>query len=68
VGLNQEIEIKYLEGNETADKLVKEAAHEDDNINTVFGRIPITSVASEMNRKGLELWQLQRNDAAKRAV
>jgi ribonuclease HI len=43
-----------IEGNEAADKIAKEAAQEDENINIVFDRIPITSVASEINRKGLE--------------
>jgi hypothetical protein len=39
-----------IKGNEAADKLAKEAAHEDKNINKVLDRIPITSVASK-NRK-----------------
>jgi len=37
-------------------------------MNIVFDWIPITSVASEINRKGLEQWQLQWNNAAKGAV
>jgi hypothetical protein len=57
-----------IKGNEAADKLIKEAAQEDENMNIVFDRIPITSVASEINRKGLEQWQLQWNNAAKGAV
>jgi hypothetical protein len=57
-----------IEGNEAADKLTKEAAQEDVNINTVFDSIPITSVASEINRKGLKQWQLQWNNTAKGAV
>jgi ribonuclease HI len=48
-----------IEGNETADKLAKATAQEDENQNIVFNRIPITSVASEINRKGLEQWQQQ---------
>ena len=48
-----------IDGNEAADKLAEEAAHEDDNINIAFDRIPITPVASEIYRKGLEQWQLQ---------
>ena len=47
-----------IEGNETADRLAKEAAQEDGNFNTVFDRIPITSIINETNRKGLEQWQL----------
>jgi ribonuclease HI len=57
-----------IEGNEAADKLAKAAAQEDEHTNIVFDRIPITSVASEINRKGLEQWQLQWNNAAKGAV
>jgi tubulin alpha len=57
-----------IEGNEAADKLAKEAAQEDGNINTVFNRIPITSVVSKINRKELEQWQLQWNNAAKGVV
>jgi ribonuclease HI len=48
-----------IEGNEAADRLTKEAAQEDENINIVYDRILITSVASEINRKGLKQWQLQ---------
>jgi len=57
-----------IEGNEAADKLTKAAAREDKNIDIVFEGILITSVASEINRKGLEQWQLQWNNAAKGAV
>jgi len=57
-----------IEGNDAADKLAKEAAQEDENINIVFDRIPITTVASEINTKGPEQWQVQWNDAAKGAV
>jgi len=57
-----------IEGSEAADKLAKEAGQEDENINIVFDLIPIMSVASEINRKGLEQWQLQWNNAAKGAV
>jgi len=57
-----------IEGNEVADKLVKEAAQDDENMNMVFDRILFTSVASEISRKGLEQWQLQWNNAAKGAV
>jgi Ribonuclease HI len=47
-----------IKGNETADRLAKAGAQEDENLNIVFNRIPITSIASEINRKGLEQWQL----------
>jgi hypothetical protein len=52
-----------IEDNEAADKLAKEAAQEDENMNIVLDRTSITSVASEINRKGLEQWQLQWNNA-----
>ena len=57
-----------IEGNETADKLAKEAAQDDENQNIVFDRIPIMSVASEINRKGLEQWQRQWSHTEKGAV
>jgi len=57
-----------IERNEVADKLAKEAAQDDENMNMVFDRIPFTSVASEISRKGLEQWQLQWNNAAKEAI
>jgi ribonuclease HI len=43
-----------IESNETADKLAKAAAQEDEHSNIVFDRVPITSVASEINRKRLD--------------
>jgi len=43
-----------IEGNEVADKLAKEAAQDNENMNMVFDRIAFTSVASEISRKGLE--------------
>ena len=57
-----------IEGNEAADKLAKEAAPENTNINIVLDRIPITTVVSEIRRKGLEQWKLQWNNTAKGAV
>jgi ribonuclease HI len=46
-----------IEGNEVADKLAKEAAHDEDNHNRVYDRIPTTTVATEINMKGLAKWQ-----------
>ena len=57
-----------IEVNEAADKLAKEAAQENTNINIVFDKIPIKTAVSEIHRKGLEQWQLQWNKAAKGAV
>ena len=57
-----------IEGNEAADKLAKEAAKEDENLNFVFDRIPIASVASEIDKKWLEQWQQQWNNTTKGAV
>ena len=57
-----------IEGKEVAYKLAKEAAQDDENMKMVFDRIPFTSVASKISRKGPEEWQLQWNNAAKGAV
>ena len=45
-----------IEGNDAADKLAKQAAQEDENLNFIFDRILITSVASRINKKGLKQW------------
>jgi len=57
-----------IEGNEAAEKLAKAAAQENTNINIVFDIIPITTVVSEIHRKGLEQWQAQWNNEEKAAV
>jgi hypothetical protein len=57
-----------IKGNEAADQLAKEAAQDEGNQNIVFDRIPVTSVNSEINRKGLEQWQQKRNSSEKGAV
>ena len=54
-----------IEGNEIADKLAKEAAHDDKNPNIEFARIPITSLASDINKTGLEQWQQQWTNTTK---
>ena len=57
-----------IEGNEVADKLAKEAAKYDENMNIVLDRITFTSVGRKISRKGLEHWQLQWNNATKGAL
>jgi hypothetical protein len=57
-----------IEGNEAANKLAKEAAQDDKNPNIVFNRIPITTIASEINRTGLEQWQQQWTNMTKGAM
>ena len=56
-----------IEGNETADKVAKEAAKEDENLYAVYSRIPITAAASDITKKGLEQWQQQWDTTAKGA-
>ena len=57
-----------IEGNEAADKIAKEAAQDDKYPNIVFDRIPITTIASEIIRTGLEQWQRQWTNTTKGAV
>ena len=40
-----------IEGNEEADRLAKEAAQEEDDQNIAYNRIPVTTVATEINKK-----------------
>ena len=48
-----------IKGNEVADKVAKEAAQEADERNTVYDRIPTTTVATELKKKGPIKWQRQ---------
>jgi hypothetical protein len=57
-----------IEGYEAADKLAKEAAHDEDDQNIVYDRIPATTVATEINTKGLIKWQSQWNNTEKGAL
>jgi len=50
------IEIK---GNKAPDKLAKEAAHDDNDQNIVYNRVPATTVATEINKQGFIKWQSQ---------
>jgi len=52
-------------GNEGADRLAKEAAQDEENQSIVFDMIPLTSIASVINRRGLEQWQRQWNSSEK---
>ena len=56
-----------IEGDETADKLTKEASKEDENLHTVYSRVPITVAASDITKKGLEQWQQQWDTTVKGA-
>jgi len=42
-----------IEGNQAADKLAKEAAHDENDRNIVYDRVPATTVATEINKQGL---------------
>jgi len=57
-----------IEGNEEADRLAKEAAQEDDDQNTAYNRIPVTTIATEINRKGIVQWQGQWDGTEKGAA
>jgi tubulin alpha len=46
-----------VEGNEAANRLAKEAAQDEENQSIVFYKIPPTSIAIEISRRGLEQWQ-----------
>ena len=47
-----------IEGNEEADRLAKKAAQEDDQ-NIAYNRIPVTTFATEINKKVITQWQGQ---------
>jgi hypothetical protein len=55
-------------GNEAADRLTKEAAHDEDDHNIVYDKIPATTVTTEINMKGLIKWQRQWNSTEKGAL
>jgi hypothetical protein len=54
-----------IEGNEAADRLAKKVAQDKENQSIVFDRILLTSIASEINRRGLEQWKQQWNSSEK---
>jgi hypothetical protein len=57
-----------IEGNEVADKLAKEAAQDADDQNIVYARIPTTSVATELQKKGIVKRQRQWESTEKGAI
>jgi hypothetical protein len=57
-----------IEGNEVADKLAKEAAQDADEQNIVYDRIPTTTVATDIQMKGLVKWQRQWDSTEKGAL
>jgi ribonuclease HI len=46
-----------IEANELADQLAKEAAEDDGELNIVYNRVPITTVATDLKKEGLTKWQ-----------
>jgi ribonuclease HI len=48
-----------IEVNELADQLAKEAAEGDGELNIVYNRILITTVATDLKKEGLAKWQRQ---------
>jgi len=54
-----------IEGNEAEDKLAKEAAHDENDENIVYNRVPATTVATEINKQGAIKWQSQWNNIEK---
>ena len=48
-----------IEGNEVADTLAKEAAQDEEDRNSVYDRIPISTIASSVKEEGLKKWQAQ---------
>jgi hypothetical protein len=56
------------EGNELADKLAKEGAENDGELNIVYNRIPIAMIAAELKKEGLTKWQRQWESTDKGAL
>jgi hypothetical protein len=55
-------------GNEMSDTFAKEAAQDEDEQNTVYDRVPTTSVATELKKKGIIKWQRLWEGTAKGAL
>ena len=57
-----------IEGKEAADKLAKEAAHDENDQNIVYDRVPAKTVTTEINKQGLIKWQSQWKSTEKGAL
>jgi len=57
-----------IEGNELADKLAKEAAEDDGELNIVYNRKPITTIATELKKEWITKWQRQWENTDKGAL
>jgi len=57
-----------IEGNELVDKLAKAAAEDDGELNIVYNRIPITTIATELKKEGLTKWHRQWESTDKGAL
>jgi len=57
-----------IESNEVADTLAKGAAQDEEDRNFVYGRIPISTIASSVKEEGLKKWQAQWERAEKGAI
>jgi len=57
-----------IEGNGLADKLAKEAAQDDSELNVIHNRIPVKTIATELKKEGLTKWQSQWESTDKGAL
>jgi len=57
-----------IEGNELADKLAKDVAEDGGELNILYSRIPITTIATELKKEGLTKWQRQWESTDKGAL
>jgi len=57
-----------IEGKEAAYKLAKEAAHDENDQNILYDRVPTKNVATKINKQGLIKWQSQRKNTQKGAL
>ena len=57
-----------IEGDELANKLAKEAAEDDGELNIVYSRMLITTIATELKKEGIKKWQRQWESTDKGAL